>query len=167
MVVHRAHTVGCHPNQGTNKEEGILMATNRTRTARKSTDGTPTRRRRPQPVAEVEVPKTRTAEGYTVDLTDEGKDTTRNFDKLLAKGPNGTHQEFAQWFEAQTGVELDVKTIQYTLATYAEFQRSPEHRAVVQAQREAAAVKKATREANRVERAKAAAKAAGLQLVDA
>jgi sulfur relay (sulfurtransferase) DsrC/TusE family protein len=157
MVVHRAHTVGCHPNQGTNKEEGILMATNRTRTARKSTDGTPTRRRRPQPVAEVEVPKTRTAEGYTVDLTDEGKDTTRNFDKLLAKGPNGTHQEF----------ELDVKTIQYTLATYAEFQRSPEHRAVVQAQREAAAVKKATREANRVERAKAAAKAAGLQLVDA
>jgi sulfur relay (sulfurtransferase) DsrC/TusE family protein len=122
--------------------------------------------RRQRPVAEVEIPKVRPVEGYTVDLTDEGSETDRSFEKLLAKDPNGTHQEFCDWFEEKTGVRLDVKTVQYVLATYQEFQRSPEHRAITQAKRTAALEKKATAELARKQRALKAAKAAGLEVVE-
>jgi hypothetical protein len=130
---------------------------------------TTTRRRRPQPKQEA-APKTtavktvRETKAHTADLTDAGTETERNFERLLSKDPNGTHQEFVQWFEDMTGVTLDVKTVQYTLATYAEFQRSPEHRKVTQQRRQAAAERKAQAEKNRVERARQAAERAGLKI---
>jgi hypothetical protein len=142
----------------------------RTRKSSAAKTGTTTRRRRPapaqNPVAEVEIPKVRQTEGYTVDLQSEGEETSRTWEKLLAKEPNDTHREFQAWFEEQTGESLDLKTIQFTLATYAEFQRSPEHKAKVQEQRRASAERRAKAEASKVQRAKAAAEKAGLKVVE-
>lgn len=141
------------------------QTTTRTRKA------TTTKRRRPapaaQPVAEVEIPKVRPVEGYTVDLQADGEDTSRTWEKLLAKDPNGTHQEFCDWFEENTGERPDVKTVQWVLATYQEFQRSPEHKAKTQAAREEAAKKRATAAAAKVKRAAEAARKAGLKIVEA
>lgn len=130
--------------------------TTRTRRPRK-TDATKPEVTRETPVrAEVVIPSERPVEGYVVDLQAEGTETERTFAKLLAKDPNSTHVAFKAWFLDATGVELDIKTVQYTLATYHEFQRSPEHREATQAKRTAAAQAKAERELQRVERAKAA-----------
>lgn len=141
----------------------------RTRTVPQADEAPKRRTRRPQSnvQAEVEIPKVRPVEGYTVDLTAEGEDTERSFEKLLAKDPNETHAEFVAWFEEQTGEKLDIKTVQYTLATYKEFQNSPEHKAKTQAKRQAAARKRAEAEAAKVERARKAAEKAGLKLADA
>lgn len=147
-----------------------MATTNRTRKSAPTTETASVRRARrtrPAVVAEVELPTTRSAEGYTVDLVEPGTDTERSFEKLLAKDPNGTHQEFADWFEDKTGERPDVKTVQWVLATYQEFQRSPEHKALTQAKRVAAAEKRAQHEAAKVERARKAAAKAGLKVVDA
>ncbi len=122
---------------------------------------TPTRTRRTRKAAEpttveVQVPTERPVEGYTVDLQAEGEDTNRSFDKLLAKDPNSNHLDFVAWFAAQSGVELDPRQVQLTLATYHEYQRSPEHKAKTQERREAALRTKAQREQERIVRAKAA-----------
>jgi hypothetical protein len=150
----------------------MTAPTARTRkTATKATSKTTTRRRRPAPeaavVAEVEVPRVRKTEGYEVDLQDQGAESERTWEKLLAKEPNATHREFQSWFEEQTGESLDLRTIQFTLATYAEFQRSPEHKAKTLAKREEAAKKRAVAEANKVKRAAEAARKAGLKVVEA
>lgn len=142
------------------------MATNRKSTS-KTTQPTTTRRRRPQPQVQVEIPKVRETQAYTADLTDPGAETSRNFEKLLAKDPGENILDFVAWFAKHTGKELDAKTAQCTVATYIEFQRSPEHKAKTQAKRVEAAKKKAEREQNRVLRAKKAAEAAGLKVVDA
>lgn len=131
---------------------------------------TPTRRRRPAATAAkkaapaVQVPTSRDTTGYTVDLTDEGTEPTRDFGKLLEKDPSGTIQEFVDWFEGQTGHRLDVKTAQITVAAYAHFQRSPEHREVTQAKRREAAERKAQRQQAQIARLeKAAAKLEALK----
>src|SRR5690348_2498701 len=110
-------------------------ATNATPQAAK----TATRRSAPK----VEVPKERPVEAYVVDLQDPGSETERKWENLLAKDPNENHREFQAWFEDATGESLDLKTVQYTLATWHEFQRSPEHRERTQQRRAAAAQKRA------------------------
>lgn len=125
-----------------------------------ATSATPQAAKRP--AAKVEVPKERPVEGYTVDLQAEGEDTDRKWENLLAKDPNENHREFQAWFEEATGESLDLKTIQYTLATWHEFQRSPEHKAKTQQRRAAAAKKRAEAEKAKVERARKLAEKAGL-----
>lgn len=129
------------------------------RTARKSASTRSTARKaaapaKPaaNPVAEVEVQSVRETVAHTADLAAPGTDTERDFEKLLAKEPNQNHTDFVAWFEDKTGVKLDVKTVQYAISTYSEFQRSPEHRATTQARRIAAAEKRAKAQVAKRER---------------
>lgn len=114
---------------------------------------------------EVQIPATRDAEGYTVDLLDKGEDNDkRNYAKLLEKDPSELHQSFVDWTKAKSGYTPDAKTVQLVLALYQEFQRSPEHRQDTHAKREAAAQKKAAAQASKIARLqKAAAELAELQ----
>jgi hypothetical protein len=150
-------------------------------TSRSAEKAATTRRRRPapQPQAAVEqapvkrnarkatVPTERPVEGYTVDLQDTGTETERAFEKLLAKEPNDNHRDFQSWFEEKTGEAVDLKTVQYVVATWAEFQRSPEHKAKTLARRQAAVEKRQATEAARIKRARELAVKAGLQVSEA
>lgn len=107
------------------------------------------RRRATASVPAVEIPKERHVEDYTVDLTDPGVETERDFEKLLAKSPNENHENFVAWFQERADYELDIRSVQYTIATWLEFQRSPEQRERTQRRRAAAAERRALREASK------------------
>lgn len=74
------------------------------------------------------------------------------------KAPNDLHKQYAAWIKAQTGFEADLKTVQVLLASYHDFQASPEKQAALhnakQAQVKAAEAKIAADKARVLAQAK-------------
>jgi hypothetical protein len=113
-------------------------------------------------------PTTFTADGglirhtqeYTVDLLDEGIEPERDYSKVLAKSPSDVNLDFVAWVKEYVGVDIDPRTVQITISTYHEFQRTPAQKAKTIAKRLAAAQKRAEAEKNKAVRASKAAAAA-------
>lgn len=73
--------------------------------------------------------------------------TPKNYEALAAKAPTKLHEEFAHWLFIQTGVKVDVKTVQLAVSFRMDFQASPENqKALAERKAKAAAAKKASAE---------------------
>lgn len=59
-----------------------------------------------------------------------------------AVAPTALHESFAAWLTEQTGVEVDLKTVQLVTIFRMDFQASPENQADLKARKEAAAAKR-------------------------
>lgn len=71
--------------------------------------------------------------------------TPKNFEALAAKAPTQLHEEFAHWLFIQTGVKVDVKTVQLAVSFRMDFQASPENqKSLAERKAKAAADKKAS-----------------------
>lgn len=56
--------------------------------------------------------------------------------------PTELHKHFAEWLTAQTGIEVDLKTVQLAVIFRMDFQASPENQAVLAAKKAAAVAAK-------------------------
>lgn len=56
--------------------------------------------------------------------------------------PTELHKHFAEWLTAQTGIEVDLKTVQLAVIFRMDFQASPENQAVLAAKKAAAVANK-------------------------
>lgn len=82
--------------------------------------------------------------------------TAKNFEALAAKAPTQLHEDFAQWLFIQTGVKVDLKTVQLAVSFRMDFQASPENQKnLAERKAKAAAAKKssAARKAAKLEAA--------------
>ncbi|QKY78631.1 hypothetical protein SEA_DRYAD_93 [Streptomyces phage Dryad] len=71
--------------------------------------------------------------------------TPKNFEELAKKAPTRLHEEFAHWLFIQTGVKVDVKTVQLAVSFRMDFQASPENqKSLAERKAKAAAEKKAS-----------------------
>lgn len=71
--------------------------------------------------------------------------TPKNFEALAAKAPTQLHEDFAQWLYIQTGVKVDLKTVQLAVSFRMDFQASPENqKSLADRKAKAAAAKKAS-----------------------
>jgi hypothetical protein len=71
--------------------------------------------------------------------------TPKNYEALAAKAPTQLHEEFAHWLFIQTGVKVDVKTVQLAVSFRMDFQASPENqKSLAERKAKAAADKKAS-----------------------
>lgn len=71
--------------------------------------------------------------------------TPKNYEALAAKAPTQLHEDFAQWLYIQTGVKVDLKTVQLVTTLRMDFQASPENQAkLAERKANAAAAKKAS-----------------------
>jgi hypothetical protein len=71
--------------------------------------------------------------------------TPKNYEALAAKAPTKLHEEFAHWLFIQTGVKVDVKTVQLAVSFRMDFQASPENqKSLAERKANAAAAKKAS-----------------------
>lgn len=71
--------------------------------------------------------------------------TPKNYEALAAKAPTALHEEFAHWLFIQTGVKVDVKTVQLAVSFRMDFQASPENqKSLAERKANAAAAKKAS-----------------------
>lgn len=71
--------------------------------------------------------------------------TPKNYEALAAKAPTALHEEFAHWLLIQTGVKVDVKTVQLAVSFRMDFQASPENqKSLAERKAKAAADKKAS-----------------------
>lgn len=68
--------------------------------------------------------------------------TPKNYEALAAKAPTQLHEDFAHWLFIQTGVKVDVKTVQLAVSFRMDFQASPENQAKLAERKQAAAAKK-------------------------
>lgn len=68
--------------------------------------------------------------------------TTKNYEALAAKAPTQLHQDFAEWIYVQTGVKVDLKTVQLVTTLRMDFQASPENQAKLAERKASAAAKK-------------------------
>jgi len=53
--------------------------------------------------------------------------TPKNFEAIAAKAPTQLHEDFAHWIFIQTGVKVDLKTVQLVSVLRMDFQASPEN----------------------------------------
>ena len=81
--------------------------------------------------------------------------TKKNFEALAAKAPTQLHQDFAEWLFIQTGVKVDVKSVQLACSFRMDFQASPENQANLAERKAAAAAKKKASAANKKARLEA------------
>lgn len=73
--------------------------------------------------------------------------TPKNYEAIAAKAPTQLHEDFAQWLYVQTGVRVDLKTVQLVTVLRHDFQASPENqKALADRKAKAAAAKKASAE---------------------
>jgi len=73
--------------------------------------------------------------------------TPKNFEELAKKAPTQLHEDFAHWLFIQTGVKVDVKTVQLAVSFRMDFQASPENQKnLAERKAKAAAAKKASAE---------------------
>jgi len=73
--------------------------------------------------------------------------TPKNYEAIAAKAPTQLHQDFAEWLYLQTGVRVDLKTVQLVTVLRMDFQASPENQAkLAERKAKAAAAKKASAE---------------------
>jgi hypothetical protein len=71
--------------------------------------------------------------------------TPKNYEALAAKAPTALHEEFAHWLFIQTGVKVDLKTVQLAVSFRMDFQASPENqKSLAERKANAAAAKKAS-----------------------
>lgn len=71
--------------------------------------------------------------------------TPKNYEAIAAKAPTQLHEDFAQWLYIQTGVKVDLKTVQLVTTLRHDFQASPENQAnLAERKAKAAAAKKAS-----------------------
>jgi hypothetical protein len=75
------------------------------------------------------------------------------FGKYVDKEPTAVHEACAEWIEANTGYEVDLKSVQLTALLYGRFQKSPENQERIAAARENAATAAEEREENATKRA--------------
>jgi hypothetical protein len=68
--------------------------------------------------------------------------TPKNYEALAAKAPTQLHEDFAHWLFIQTGVKVDLKTVQLAVSFRMDFQASPENQAKLAERKQAAAAKK-------------------------
>ena len=68
--------------------------------------------------------------------------TPKNYEALAAKAPTQLHEDFAQWLYIQTGVKVDLKTVQLVTTLRMDFQASPENQAKLAERKAAAAARK-------------------------
>lgn len=79
----------------------------------------------------------------------------KNFEALAAKAPTQLHQDFAEWLFIQTGVKVDVKSVQLACSFRMDFQASPENQKSLAERKAAAAAKKKASAANKKARLEA------------
>src|SRR5690349_5855148 len=73
--------------------------------------------------------------------------TPKNFEELAKKAPTQLHEDFAHWLYIQTGVKVDVKTVQLAVSFRMDFQASPENqKSLAERKAKAAELKKASAE---------------------
>lgn len=89
------------------------------------------------------------------------KTTAQSLRDRAANEPTELHKNFAEWLKANTGVEVDLKTVQLACSMRMDFQRSEDNQKDLAA-RKAAAAEKAEK-ALQAKRAKAEAMLAKLQ----
>lgn len=71
--------------------------------------------------------------------------TPKNYEAIAAKAPTQLHEDFAHWIFIQTGVKVDLKTVQLVSVLRMDFQASPENQAnLAERKAKAAAAKKAS-----------------------
>jgi hypothetical protein len=68
--------------------------------------------------------------------------TPKNYEAIAAKAPTQLHEDFAQWIYVQTGVRVDLKTVQLVSVLRMDFQASPENQKNLAERKQAAAAKK-------------------------
>lgn len=69
----------------------------------------------------------------------------KNYEAIAAKAPTQLHEEFAHWLYIQTGVKVDLKTVQLVTSLRMDFQASPENqKSLADRKAKAAAAKKAS-----------------------
>jgi hypothetical protein len=88
--------------------------------------------------------------------------TAKNFEAIAAKAPTQLHEEFAHWIFIQTGVKVDLKTVQLVSVLRMDFQASPENQKnLAERKAKAAAAKKASAERKKAKLEAALAKLKG------
>lgn len=90
----------------------------------------------------------------------------RNFAALADKEPTELHKNFAAWLQEQTGVEVDLKTVQLVAVLRMDYQRSEANQASLKARQEAAAKKEQARKEAKRQRLLKEAAALGLTFAD-
>lgn len=71
--------------------------------------------------------------------------TPKNYEAIAAKAPTQLHEDFAHWLFIQTGVKVDLKTVQLVTVLRMDFQASPENQKnLADRKAKAAAAKKAS-----------------------
>jgi hypothetical protein len=79
----------------------------------------------------------------------------KSYADRAAAAPTELHKNFAAWIKEQTGVDVDLKSLQLACSMRMDFQRSEANQADLQARKEAAAKKAAAEKAARIAKAKA------------
>lgn len=88
--------------------------------------------------------------------------TAKNYEAIAAKNPTQLHEDFAQWLFVQTGVKVDLKTVQLVTVLRMDFQASPENQKnLADRKAKAAASKKASAERKKAKLEKALAELKG------
>ncbi|MFC8266995.1 hypothetical protein ACFUIZ_14900 [Streptomyces cinereoruber] len=68
--------------------------------------------------------------------------TKKSFTERAKAEPTDLHRNFAAWLKEQTGVDVDLKTVQLVCSMRMDFQRSEENQNDLQARKTAAAARK-------------------------
>jgi len=68
--------------------------------------------------------------------------TPKNYEAIAAKAPTQLHEDFAEWLFVQTGVRVDLKTVQLVTVLRMDFQASPENQKALAERKAAAAARK-------------------------
>jgi hypothetical protein len=88
--------------------------------------------------------------------------TPKNYEAIATKAPTQLHEDFAQWLYIQTGVKVDLKTVQLVSVLRMDFQASPENQKnLADRKAKAAAAKKASAERKKAKLEAALAKLKG------
>lgn len=103
------------------------------------------------------------ATAATRKVTPKAQTATKSDRKALAeKAPTDLHKNFAKWITEQTGVEVDLKTVQLAVSLRMEFQASPENQKHLAARKAEAKKQAAERAKKQRERVLEQAKKLGL-----
>lgn len=98
-------------------------------------------------------------------VTTKTQPAPKDYKAVAAKEPSDLHRNFAAWLQEQTGVEVDLKTVQLVASLRHDFQRSDANQKDLQARRNQATTKAAKAEA--AKKAKVLADAIAMGLIEA
>lgn len=69
----------------------------------------------------------------------ENTNTKKTFAERAAVEPTELHKRFADWLKAETGVDVDLKTVQLVTTLRMDFQKSEDNQGALKARKDAAA----------------------------